>query len=49
MDDCTKDTFNLDILWLDDMTINESFFVLIYTLVIPSGSHFPQGSVLYGK
>lgn len=29
-------------LWLDNMKISESFCVLIYTVVIPSGSHFPQ-------
>lgn len=38
-----------DILWLDNMNISESFSVLIYTVVIPSESHFPQGSVLYSK
>ena len=31
------------------MNINESFFVLIYTALMPSSSHFPQDSVLYSK
>lgn len=41
--------FNPGTSWLDNMNINESFLVLISTVGIPSGSHFPQGPVPYGK